>query len=110
MVGMALLTWISVLFLVVAVVGSIAAAATRALRAWRAFRRFSRTTSTAIGGVLEAAAEVEQHAVAFTEGTDKLTAALARLEQSRAELSVIQAAAGEARSTLFAFRGAVPRK
>jgi uncharacterized membrane protein len=108
--GMALLTWISLLFLVVAVVGSIAVAATRALRAWRTFRRFSRTTSAAIAGVLETAAEAEQHAVAFTEGTEKLSAALAQLERSRAELAVIQAAADQARSSLFAFRGAVPRK
>jgi uncharacterized membrane protein len=108
--AMALLTWISLLFLVLAVVGSIAVAATRALRAWRTFRRFSKTTSAAIAGVLETAAEAERHAVAFTEGTEKLSAALAHLERSRAELGVIQAAADQARSSLFAFRGAVPRK
>ena len=108
--GMALLTWISLLFLVVAIVGSIAYAAARGLRAWRAFRRFSRTTSTAIGGVLETAAEAERHAVAFTEGTEKLSAALAHLERSRAELAVIQAAAAGARSSLLSFRGVVPRK
>jgi hypothetical protein len=108
--GMPLLTWISLLFLVVAVVGSIAYAASRALQAWRTFRRFSKKTSTAIGGVLETAAEAERHAVAFTEGTQKLTAALAQLERSRAELAVIQAAANEARSSLSVLRGAVPRK
>ncbi|MDX6453550.1 MAG: hypothetical protein QOH16_3599 [Gaiellaceae bacterium] len=110
MPGMALLTWISLLFLVVAVVGSIAYAATRALGAWRTFRRFSRTTSAAIGGVLETAAEAEGHALAFTEGTEKLSAALARLEQSRARLAVIQAAASQARTSLSSLRGAVPRK
>jgi hypothetical protein len=110
MPGMALLTWISLLFLVVAVVGSIAYAVSRALRAWRTFRRFSRTASTAIANVLETAAKAEGHAVAFTEGTEKLTAALAHLEQSRAELAVIQAAAAEAGSSFSAMRGAVPRK
>src|SRR5665213_108195 len=75
MVGMALLTWISLLFLVVALVGSIAVAASRGLRAWRTFKRFSKTTSVAIEAVLETAAEAEQHAVAFTEGTQKLSAA-----------------------------------
>ena len=107
---MALLTWISLLFLVLALVGSIAFAATRALHVWRTFRRFSRATSAAIGGVLETAAEAERHAVAFTEGTEKLSAALARLEESRARLAVIQAAATQARTSLLAFRGAVPRK
>ena len=110
MPGMALLTWVSLLFLVVAVVGSIAYAATRALRAWRTFKRFSRTTSSAIGGVLETAAEAERHAGAFTVSTEKLNAALARLEASRAELALIQAAAGEARAPLASLRGAVPRK
>ena len=108
--GMALLTWISLLFLVLALVVSIAVAVSRALRAWRTFKRFSKTTSAAIEGVLETAAEAEQHAAAFTEGTRKLSAALAHLEESRAQLALIQAAATEARSTLFAFRGAVPRK
>ena len=93
MPGMSLLTWVSLLFLVVAVVGSIAYAASRGLRTWRTFRRFSRTTSAAIGGVLETAAEAERHAAAFTEGTQRLNEALTRLEQSRAELAVIQAAA-----------------
>jgi hypothetical protein len=107
---MSLLTWVSLLFLLVAVVGSIAFAATRALHAWRTFRRFSKTTSAAIENVLETAAEAERHAVAFTEGTERLSAALAHLEQSRAELEVIQAAAAEARSSLTSLRGAVPRK
>jgi uncharacterized tellurite resistance protein B-like protein len=110
MPGMALLTWVSLLFLVVAAGGSIAYAATRALRAWRIFKRFSRTTSSAIAGVLETAADAERHAVAFTEGTEKLSAALARLEESRAQLAVIQAAANETRSSLGSLRGAVPRK
>ena len=110
MLGMALLTSISLLFLVVAIVGSIAVAAARGLRAWRTFKRCSRTTSGAIAGVLERAAEAERHAAAFTEGTEKLSAALAHLEQSRAELAVIQAAATEARSPFNSLRGAVPRK
>jgi hypothetical protein len=107
---MALLTWVSLLFLVVAIVGSVAFAGSRGLRAWRTFRRFSTTASSAIADVLDTAAEAERHIVAFTEGTEKLSAALARLEESRAELAVIQAAAAEAQSSLFAFRGAVPRK
>jgi hypothetical protein len=110
MLGMSLLTWLSLLFLVVAVVGSIAVAVSRGLRMWRTFRRFSKTTSAAIGDVLETAAEAERHAVAFTEGTEKLSAALTQLEESRAQLALIQAAAAEARASLTSLRGAVPRK
>jgi hypothetical protein len=107
---MALLNWLSLLFLVLAVVGSVAVAASRALQVWRTFRRFSHAVSAAVGAVLETAADAERHALAFTESAQKLSASLARLEQSRARLAVIQAAAGEARVSLFAIRGAVPRK
>ena len=110
MVEMALLTWISLLFLGVAIVGSAAIAASRGLRAWRTFKRFSRTTSAAIADVLQTAAEAERHAAAFTEGSQKLSTALAHLERSRAQLAVIQAAATEARTSLTSLRGAVPRK
>jgi hypothetical protein len=110
MPGMALLPWISLVFLVVAVVGSIAVAAVRALRVWRTFRRFSGATTAAIGVVLETAAEAERHALALTEGTERLSAALARLERSRARLAVVQGAAAHARASLLAFRGVVPRK
>jgi hypothetical protein len=48
--------------------------------------------------------------LALTEGTERLSAALARLEQSRARLAVIQGAATHARTSLLAFRGLVPRK
>src|SRR5258708_2426326 len=81
---MSLLTWVSLLFLIVAIVGPIAVAVSRGLHAWRTFRRFSKTMSAAIGEVLHTAAEAERHAVAFTVGTAKLSAALARLEKSRA--------------------------
>ncbi|MFL5962403.1 MAG: hypothetical protein ACJ757_05865 [Gaiellaceae bacterium] len=107
---MALLTWISLLFLLVALLGSVAIAAYRGLRVWRSFRRLSKTISAAVRKVLETAAEAERHAVALSEGTERLSAALARLEESRAELAVIEAAAGEARSSLLSFRGTVPRK
>ena len=110
MPGMALLPWISLLFLVVAVVGSIAVAGVRALRVWRAFRGFSSATTAAIDGVLETAADAERHALALTQGTERLSAALARLARSRARLAVIPGAAAHARASLFAIRGVVPRK
>src|SRR6266436_6250911 len=95
---MPLLTWISLAFLAVALVGSIAVAVSRGLRAWRIFRRFSRTASSAIGALLHTGAEVDA------------SAALARLPRSQAELAVIQAAANEAKLSLLAFWGFVPRK
>jgi phage-related minor tail protein len=110
MLGMALLSWISPLFFVVAIVGSIAVAVARGLGVWRSFRRFSKVTSAAIGNVLDTATEVERHAVALAAGTERLDAALTRLEESRAQLAVIRAAASEVGAPLSAARGAVPRK
>jgi hypothetical protein len=110
MVAMTLLAWISLLFLVVALVCSSVLAVTRALRAWRTFTRFSRTTSSAIDEVLQTATEAEAHADRLTEKTERLNAALAHLQESRAELEVLRAAASEAQSKLLWFRGAVPSK
>ena len=110
MLEMALLTWISLLFLAVALIGSIAVAASRGLRTWRTFRRFSSATSSAIGDVLQTAGEADAHAARVSENVARLTAALARLQQSQAELAVLQAAAGEAKASLLGFQGFVPRK
>jgi hypothetical protein len=108
--AMPLFAWISLLFLVVALAGSTAVAATRALRAWRTFRRFSRITSAGIDDVLKSSAAVEERVGRLGESTERLNAALAHLEHSRAELEVIRAAAAEAQSSVLWFRGAVPRK
>jgi hypothetical protein len=107
---MSLLTWISLLFLAIALVGSIAVAVTRGLRAWRVFRRFSHTASSAAGAVLQTASEVDARAARLSENAARLSAAVARLQRSQAELAVIQAAANEAKVSLLAFRGFVPRK
>src|SRR3954465_10734916 len=110
MFEMALLNWVSLLFLVLALVGSIAFAATRALRTWRTFRRFSDSTSSAIGAVLQKTVAAEEHAVRLSDGAQRLTAAVAALQTSQAEFAVLQAAASEAGSSLFSFRAVVPRK
>src|SRR2546423_4600818 len=110
MAAMALLAWISLLFLIVALAGSITVAVVRGLRAWRAFRAFSGTASSALDGVLATAAEAERHAVSLTEGSARLAAAVARLQESLAHSAVLRSAAADARASLLSFRSALPRK
>jgi hypothetical protein len=110
MAAMALLTWISLLLLLVALAGSITFAALRALRAWRAFRGFTGATSSALADVARTAAEVEEHALGLGQGSERMSAAVSQLQRSLAELAVLQKAASDARGSLFAFRGLVPRK
>jgi hypothetical protein len=107
---MALLVWISLAFLVVALVGSIATAAVRGLRLWRGFRAVSGAVSSALDDVSRRAAEAERRAVALGEHGEGLQAAVERLRESLAQLAVLRSAATDARATLFAFRGVVPRK
>ncbi|NUR75951.1 MAG: hypothetical protein HOQ28_06670 [Thermoleophilia bacterium] len=107
---MALLTWISLAFLVVALGGSVTFAAVRGLRMWRAFRALSRAAGSALDDVGRTAGEAERHAVALSEGSERLSAEVARLHESLAQLAVLRSAATEARATLLGFRGFVPRK
>lgn len=102
--------WISLAFLVVAAVVSVAYAAVRGLRMWRTFRSFSRTMGRAMDAVLATADEAEAHALGLGSGAARLNAAAARLQASLEQLAVLRTAAGDARATLSAFRGAVPHK
>jgi hypothetical protein len=70
----------------------------------------SGAASSALGGVLETAAEAERHAVSLSEGSERLAAALARLQESLAHLAVLRSAATDARASLLSFRSVMPRK
>jgi hypothetical protein len=109
MAGMALLAWISLLFLVVAVVGSVSLATVRGLRTWRAVRAFSGATTGALDDVSRIAAEAERHAVSLSEGNARLGAAVTRLQSSLAQLAILRSAASDARA-VFDVRSVFPRK
>ncbi|MDX6475939.1 MAG: hypothetical protein QOH95_1450 [Gaiellaceae bacterium] len=110
MAAMGLLTWISLLFLVLALAVSVTIAVRGGLRAWRAFRGLTGATTAALDDVVRTASEAEGHAVAFSDGSEQLSAAIARLQRSLAELGVLGSALSDARASLLSFRGAVPRK
>ncbi len=98
------------IFALVAVLGAAALLAVRALRTWRTFRRFSRTMNDALATVMRAAEQAQAHATGAAAGAERLAAATARLQESRARLALLQSAAGEFSATLARLRGVVPTK
>jgi len=102
--------WIALAFCLVAVIGSIAYAAMRGWRLWRTVRATSKRGTEAAERVMASAAVTEEHVGSLTTGTERLAAALERLQASLAELAAIRTAASEARALLASIRGVVPRK
>ena len=102
--------WLPAAFLVAAVVGSAGYAGLRGWRLWLAFRRTSERAGDAVTELTDKAAAVEEHAVAIAGNAEKLTVAVARLQEALAELAVLRAAAQEAKEPLDALRGLVPTK
>ena len=98
------------IFCAVAVAGSAAWTGVRGLRLWRAFRSLSRRATEAVAAVTGSAARAEERAGGLTGKTEQLTAAVARLQESLAELAAIRRAAAEPQALLRSLRGAVPRK
>jgi len=110
MAAMSLLGWISLLFLVIALAGSVSVALVRGLRAWRAFRAVSGAVTSRLDAVMQTAAEAERHAVSLSEASERLAAAIERLQESLAQLAVVRSATTEARGSLLSFRTLLPRK
>ena len=110
MVSVALLALISLVFFLVAILGSLTFAAVHGLRTWRVAGAFSGSATSALGDVMQGASEAERRAAALSEKSDKLNAAVARLQQSLAQLAVIRSAADEVSSSISAVRQEVPRK
>ena len=103
-------TALSLLFLVVAVIGSSVLLGIRGLRLWRAARSFTGSLASALAELAERAAATEAHAIAVGGRTERLTTAVAGLQDSLERLKILSAAAGDARSTLTGWRGVVPKK
>jgi hypothetical protein len=110
MATMGTVTWISALVAVAVVLGTGAYMARGALDFWRTFRRFSRVAGAAAERVTLAASVAETRANAAGAGAERLSAAAARLRRSRAQLAVLQSAAGELTVALARLRRLVPTK
>ena len=102
--------WLALAFCLVSVFGSIGYAATRAWRLWKVVRATGRAANHAVSRVMSSAATAERRAASLSAGTERLSAAVARLQGSLEELALIRAAAAEPRKVLASIRGLVPRK
>ncbi|MFL5927635.1 MAG: hypothetical protein ACJ77E_11945 [Gaiellaceae bacterium] len=106
---MPLLTWISLVFFLLALIGSGAFVALHGLRTWRAARRLSGAAGAGLDRISRGAADAEARAVALSDGNVRLALAVERLQRSRAQLTLLGEAATRARATLDP-RRTFPRK
>ncbi len=93
-----------------AIVGSGVVMVVRGLRLKRSFASFNGTLTTALAVVSERAELAEARAATVSEGTERLTAATAKLQASLAQLRVLQAAVAEAQETINRMRRVIPKK
>jgi hypothetical protein len=110
MLPMALVAWISLLFFVVAFVGSLIVAAVHGLRTWRIAGSFSGAATPALDDVMRGASKAEARATSLSEKSEKLNAAVARLQESLAQLAVLRSAADEVLTSVRTLGAFVPRK
>ena len=104
------LTWISLLFLAVAIISAGVVAFVRGRRLWRTIGSFGGELTEALAAVEKSAASAEARAGALADGSERLQASLARLELSLAQLAVLRGAADELRADVRRARSVVPRK
>ncbi len=103
--------WLSFGLSGLAAAGAAAFAAVRGLRAYRAAKRLARETGQAVSDIGRSATEIESRLAARGAGQgDGLTAALARLQASRAQLDVLLAALSDVREAIGRVTVLVPRK
>jgi hypothetical protein len=103
-------TGISLLFFVVAIAGSGVLLVVRGLRLWRTIKAVSASLTSSLTSLAEHAAATEARAVAVTGRTERLTGAVADLEESLDRLRILSAAVNDARHTLTGWRGVMPKK
>jgi ubiquinone biosynthesis protein UbiJ len=96
--------------LVLALAGSAVVLTLRGLAAWRTFHSVADTAGNALTAVERAAAAAEARADSLSRETDRLQAAIARLEESLEHLAVLRGAAGDLNAVVTGLRGVVPRK
>jgi hypothetical protein len=103
-------TWIALVFLIVALGVSLGVAVVHGLRLWRAFRSFSRAAGRALDDVLGKTAKTEEHVTALAAKPELFEQATEHLQGSLAEIAALRAAASEANVVVARLRGVVPAK
>ena len=104
------MVWLSLAVLLVCVAGGAWHVFVRAREVLRAVRGLGGGVSEALARVDQAAARVSDSAARAPGSADALQPSLERLARSRAQLSALAAALGEAADLGRGVRGLVPRK
>jgi hypothetical protein len=104
---MAVLTWIAVVFFLVATIGTALHAARRGWRTFKTFGAVAGSLADAIAAVAASADEAARRAEALPEAGERLSRELSALAVSRAQLGVLLGALARTRETVDGFRGLV---
>ncbi len=104
------LFWLSLTLAVALVVSSAIYLTSKGLEAFRGFKRLSAAAAGDLAKIEAASAGIERHLTLAAEGGTRLEASLARLERSRAQLTVLTSALADARASLNRLTGLVPKK
>lgn len=81
-----------------------------AVKAFRSLRAVGRSTTEALDGLTERAAELESRLTALSERTEEVEGQLTRLQVSLDKLAVLRWALADAQGAVARLRDAVPRK
>jgi outer membrane protein TolC len=104
------LVWLALAVAVLATAASLIYLTLQALDAFRAFKRVGRTAGEELERIEKASAEIERHLELAAAGGTRLEASLARLQESRARLTVLTSALADTRAALNRVIGVYPRK
>jgi outer membrane murein-binding lipoprotein Lpp len=106
---MEVLFWAALGFLVVAALAGAAFVGVRAWRAWQAFVSVAAGLGAGVERIVAGAAELGAHGERTAARVQELTAAIERLERTRARTRVLLDAAADLGSVLRLVRAFVPR-
>jgi hypothetical protein len=102
--------WLSLFVLIAVPIACGGWATGRGFRTYRSARRFAGALSRDLLPIQVAASVAEDRVASVEAGQIRLQEALARLEQSRAELEILRSAAQESRDTIKSLTSLIPSK
>jgi hypothetical protein len=104
------LVWLALAVGVALTIASLIYLTLKAIETFRTFKQFARSTGPELQRIEAATSQIERHlALAAASGT-RLEASLGRLQQSRAQLTVLTTALADTRAAVNRITGIVPHK
>jgi hypothetical protein len=104
------LVWLALAVGAALTISSLVYLTLKGLETFRSFKRFAGATGAELARIETASGEIERHLSLAAESGTRLEASLGRLQQSRAQLTVLTTALSDARAALNRITGIVPSK